>query len=207
MHTLVMASGNAGKLREFSRVFDQHFAEHQIQLKPQSEWSVPDVDETGLSFVENAILKARHAAQMTGHPALADDSGIEVDALKGEPGIYSARYAARSGYAGTETGDAANNQQLLKQLKGVSEAERTARFRCVLVYMRHANDPMPQIFQGAWEGRILVEPQGHEGFGYDPLFYVESEGCTAAELDKDRKNAISHRGQAIQQFIQHWNRS
>ncbi|WP_221793573.1 RdgB/HAM1 family non-canonical purine NTP pyrophosphatase [Oceanobacter mangrovi] len=198
---VVLASGNAGKLREFSQLFDSHFSDRHIQLVPQSELGVTDADETGLSFVENAILKARHASQITGLPALADDSGIEIDALNGQPGIYSARYASMN-EAGQ--GDADNNALVLEKLLDVPAAERTARFQCVLVYMRHANDPTPQIFQGSWEGRILTAPAGEGGFGYDPLFWVESEQCAAAELEKSRKNAISHRGQAIQQLLARW---
>ena len=198
---IVLASGNAGKLREFSQLFDTHFADRNIELVPQGELGVSDADETGLSFVENAILKARHAAQVTGLPALADDSGIEIDALHGQPGIYSARFASMNN-AGQ--GDADNNALVLERLQNVAENERTARFQCVLVYMRHAEDPTPQIFQGSWEGRILTSLAGANGFGYDPLFFVESEQCTAAELEKSRKNAISHRGQAIQQLLQRW---
>ena len=200
---IVLASGNAGKLREFSQLFDTHFGDQNIELVPQKELGVSDADETGLSFVENAILKARHACEATGLPALADDSGIEIDALKGQPGIYSARFAAMNN-AGS--GDADNNALVLERLQGVEAEQRSARFQCVLVYMRHANDPTPQVFQGSWEGRILTEAAGSNGFGYDPLFEVASEGCAAAELDKERKNQISHRGQAIQQLIQRWRR-
>ncbi|KZZ02042.1 non-canonical purine NTP pyrophosphatase, partial [Oleibacter sp. HI0075] len=163
---------------------------------PQTELDVSDADETGLSFVENAIIKARHACQVTGLPALADDSGIEIDALDGAPGIYSARYSGE--------GDQANNAKVLENMKGIPEAQRTARFQCVLVYMRHAEDPTPQVFQGAWEGIILTEPSGTEGFGYDPIFYVPSEQCSAAELSRERKNKLSHRGQAIQQLLARW---
>lgn len=200
---IVLASGNAGKLREFSQLFDTHFGDQNIELVPQKELGVSDADETGLSFVENAILKARHACVATGLPALADDSGIEVDALKGQPGIYSARFAAMHN-AGS--GDADNNSLLLQKLQGVAAEQRSARFQCVLVYMRHADDPTPQIFQGSWEGTILTSAAGSNGFGYDPLFWVESEQCASAELDKARKNQISHRGQAIQQLIQRWRR-
>ena len=167
MTRIVLASGNKGKLREFSSMFDTHFADAGVELVPQTELNVTDADETGLSFVENAIIKARHACALTGLPALADDSGIEVDALNGAPGIYSARYSGE--------GDQGNNAKLLDALRGVTESERTARFQCVLVYMRHEKDPTPQVFQGSWEGRILTEPSGTEGFGYDPLFFVPSE--------------------------------
>lgn len=204
MKKIVLASGNAGKLREFSALFSEHFSDQQIELIPQNQLNVEEVEETGLSFVENAILKARNAARQTGLPALADDSGIEVDALQGAPGIYSARYAERSGYQGEESGDSANNAMLLKALKDIPETGRSARFQCVLVYMRHADDPTPQVFQGAWEGRIVRNPEGQQGFGYDPLFFVESEGCTAAELSKERKNQLSHRGQAIKQLLSRW---
>lgn len=196
MTRIVLASGNKGKLREFSAMFSEHFANDNVELIPQTELNVSDADETGLSFVENAIIKARHACQVTGLPALADDSGIEIDALYGAPGIYSARYSGE--------GDQANNAKVLENLKGIPEAQRTARFQCVLVYMRHAEDPTPQVFQGAWEGVILTEPSGTEGFGYDPIFYVPSEQCSAAELSRERKNNLSHRGQAIQQLLARW---
>lgn len=195
---MVLASGNAGKLRELTALFGQHLASEQIELMPQSQFQVPEAEETGLSFIENAIIKARHASSHTGLPALADDSGLEVDALKGLPGIYSARYA------GIGAGDAANNAQLLEALQDVPEEDRTARFQCVLVYMRHASDPTPKIFQGTWEGRILREVDGDNGFGYDPLFYVPSEGCTAAAMTRERKNAVSHRGQAMRQLLAGW---
>ena len=196
MTRIVLASGNKGKLREFSAMFSEHFANDNVELIPQTELDVSDADETGLSFVENAIIKARHACQVTGLPALADDSGIEIDALDGAPGIYSARYSGE--------GDQANNAKVLENMKGIPEAQRTARFQCVLVYMRHAEDPTPQVFQGAWEGVILTEPSGTEGFGYDPIFYVPSEQCSAAELSRERKNNLSHRGQAIQQLLARW---
>lgn len=196
MTKIVLASGNQGKLREFSAMFTEHFSGAGVELIPQTELGVSDADETGLSFVENAIIKARHACEVTGQPALADDSGIEVDALQGAPGIYSARYS--------NDGDQGNNAKLLKELTGVPEEKRTARFQCVLVYMRHAKDPTPQVFQGSWEGKILSEPSGSEGFGYDPVFFVPSENCSAADLSKEQKNKISHRGQAIQQLLRRW---
>jgi XTP/dITP diphosphohydrolase len=196
MTKIVLASGNQGKLREFSAMFTEHFSDAGVELIPQTELGVSDADETGLSFVENAIIKARHACEVTGLPALADDSGIEVDALQGAPGIYSARYS--------NNGDQGNNTKLLKELTGVPEEKRTARFQCVLVYMRHAKDPTPQVFQGSWEGKILSEPSGSEGFGYDPVFFVPSENCSAADLSKEQKNKISHRGQAIQQLLRRW---
>lgn len=202
MPKIILASGNAGKLKEFSQLFTTHFAEQDIQLVPQTELQVTDIEETGLSFVENAILKARNACAQTGLPALADDSGLEVDFLAGAPGIYSARYAQPED--GFGSGDSANNQKLLAALASVSTEQRTARFQCVLVYMRHANDPTPQVFQGAWEGVIAEFQEGTEGFGYDPLFFVPSEGCSSASLNKERKNELSHRGQAIQQLIKYW---
>lgn len=187
---IVLASGNKGKLKEFAELL----ASVDIDVVPQSEFDVPDAIEDGLSFVENALIKARHAARITGLPALADDSGIEVDALNGAPGIYSARYADGQG-------SAANNAKLLAALNGVPKAQRTARFQCVIVYLRHADDPTPIICQGTWEGRILTELSGDEGFGYDPLFFVPSENASAAELDSARKNALSHRGQALRKLL------
>jgi XTP/dITP diphosphohydrolase len=163
---------------------------------PQTEFNVEEVEETGLTFVENAILKARNAAAHTGLPAIADDSGLEVDYLKGAPGIYSARYAGEDG------GDAANNQKLLQALEGVVEAERSARFQCVMVFMRHAEDPVPLVAQGSWEGRILTAPQGENGFGYDPLFWVPQQGCSSAELAAEVKNKLSHRGQALKKLVE-----
>lgn len=194
---LVLASGNQGKLREFSQLF----ADKNIQVIPQNEFDTIEAEETGLSFVENAILKARNACKFSGLPSLADDSGLEVDALQGAPGIYSARYAADEN---GQTSDEANYLKLLDALKDVPNEQRTARFQCVLVYMRHENDPTPQVFQGSWEGQILTEPSGAEGFGYDPVFFVPSENCSSAELSKERKNQLSHRGQAIKQLLQHW---
>lgn len=186
---VVLASGNHGKLREFFRILGSA----GFDIVAQSEYNVPDVDETGLTFVENAILKARNAATMTGLPALADDSGIEVDALKGQPGIYSARYSG--------DGDDANNTKLLQALEGVPDEQRTARFRCCIVLMRDGDDPSPLIADASWEGQILHELSGANGFGYDPLFYVPTYKTSSAELDPDVKNAISHRGQALQQIL------
>ncbi len=187
---IVLASSNPGKVREIGQLL----ADIHIEVLPQSEFEIPDAEETGLTFVENAILKARHASRLSGLPALADDSGIEVDALNGAPGIYSARYA------GEGRDDEDNNRKLLEDLSGVPEAERTARFQCLLVYLRHAEDPTPRIFQGTWEGRILHEPQGENGFGYDPLFFVPTHGCSSALLSPEVKNQLSHRGQALRQF-------
>lgn len=187
-NTIVLASGNAGKLREFTRLFN----DFGIRIAPQSEFNVEDAEETGLSFVENAIIKARNASKATGLPAISDDSGIEVDALNGAPGIYSARYAGD---------DESNNQKLLNALEGKKGSERSARYQCVLVYMRHAEDPTPVIAQGAWEGEILEEPVGENGFGYDPIFFVPTHKCSSAELDKDEKNRISHRAIALKLLV------
>ena len=190
--SIVLASGNAGKLREIQAVL----ADLPYELHPQSDYAVSDVEETGLSFVENALIKARHAAQQTGMCAIADDSGIEVDYIKGEPGIYSARYA------GEPCDDQANNQKLLTALNGVPFEKRTARFQCVIVLLRHANDSMPLICTGTWEGIIVESPVGNNGFGYDPLFYVPTHQCTSAELEPKIKNQLSHRGQALQKLNQ-----
>lgn len=181
---MVLASGNAGKLRELGKVLSPL----NMTLKPQAHFNVPDADETGFSFVENAIIKARAAAQHTGLPSIADDSGIEVDHLNGAPGIYSARYSG--------AGDEANNARLLKELGETPEGQRGARFQCVLVYMRHALDPTPVICQASWEGFILFEPRGDNGFGYDPLFYLPEHQCTSAQLPPAIKNRISHRSKA-----------
>lgn len=188
----VLASNNAGKLREFS----QMLAKEGIELLPQSAFSVEDADETGLTFVENAILKARHASQLTGLPALADDSGLEVDALNGAPGIYSARY---SGEGAT---DAKNIDKLLDAMKDTPEALRTGRYQCVLVYMRHALDPTPMICQASWEGVILTERRGEGGFGYDPIFYIPELGCSVAELSAETKHQHGHRGKAMRLFFE-----
>ncbi len=191
MKQVVLASGNPGKLAEFKTLL----ADCGFDVRPQGEFDLESAEETGLSFVENAILKARHAARHTGLPALADDSGIEVDALLGAPGIYSARFA------GDGASDADNNAKLLHALQDMPEAERSARYQCVLVYMRHAADPTPLIAQGSWEGRILTAPRGEGGFGYDPLFWVPSHQCAAAELSKAEKGLISHRAQAMQALL------
>jgi len=190
--TIVLASNNLGKVREINQLL----APAGIVVRPQRDLGIDEAEETGLSFVENAILKARHAAQASGLAAVADDSGLEVDALDGAPGIYSARYA------GASVGDQANCNKLLAALAGISEARRNARFQCVMVYMRHAGDPTPLICQGTWEGRILSAPRGDKGFGYDPVFYVPQCDCSAAELEAGTKNALSHRGQALSQLVQ-----
>ena len=188
---IVLASNNRGKVREIG----QMLAGFDMEVLPQSDFNIEEVEETGLTFVENAILKARNAAEHSGLPAIADDSGLEVDALNGAPGIYSARFA------GVGSSDAANLQKLLTELKDVPEAERTARFQCLLVYMRHANDPVPLICQGTWEGIITFEPQGENGFGYDPVFFVPTHNCTSAELPAETKNELSHRGQALRALV------
>lgn len=192
INKIVLASGNRGKLKEFNEIF----APLQIDVMPQSDFAVQDADETGRSFVENAIIKARHAARVTGLPALSDDSGLEVDALNGAPGIYSARYA------GAGCGDDENNRKLLQALEQVPTEQRSARFQCVLVFMRHAEDPTPLICQGSWEGIILDTPRGHNGFGYDPLFFVPELNCASAELTSEQKQKYSHRGKAVRQFIE-----
>jgi XTP/dITP diphosphohydrolase len=189
---IVLASNNPGKVREINQLL----AAQQIQVVPQSQFRVPDAEETGLSFVENAILKARNAAQHSGLPAIADDSGIEVDALNGAPGIYSARYAGKG------ASDRANLEKLLASLGELPEAQRSARFQCLMVYMHHPEDPTPIICQGTWEGRILSEPRGESGFGYDPVFFVPDQGCSAAELPPELKNRLSHRGQALRKLLE-----
>jgi XTP/dITP diphosphohydrolase len=188
---IVLASSNPGKVREINQLL----AGLDLHVRPQGEFGVTDAEETGLTFVENAILKARHAANHTGLPAIADDSGLEVDALNGAPGIYSARYA------GSDASDRANLEKLLDTLRDVPEEERTARFQCLLVYLRHAADPTPLICQGTWEGRILYAPRGEHGFGYDPVFHVPTHGCASAELAPDVKNSLSHRGQALRKLV------
>ena len=187
MKNIVLATGNPGKVRELQALL----AALEVEILPQSAFTVPEIEETGLSFVENALLKARHAALHSGWPAIADDSGLVVDALYGAPGIYSARYA------GNGAGDQANVEKLLYELRTVPEAERSARFYCALVYLHHAKDPIPLICEGIWEGVITQTPRGAGGFGYDPVFFVPSEGKTAAELEPAVKNRLSHRGQAL----------
>lgn len=192
MKHIVLASNNPGKLREFNELLE----ELEMDIRPQSGFDVPEVEETGLSFVENAIIKARNAAQHTGLPAIADDSGLEVDALNGAPGIYSSRYA------GLDASDQANLEKLLDDLKDVPKENRSARFQCIIVYMEHALDPTPVICQGTWEGSILFAAEGNNGFGYDPVFYVPTHQCASAELPADTKNHLSHRGQALQLLVE-----
>ena len=191
MKDIVLASSNRGKVREINELL----SDLDLNVRPQGEFNVEDAEDTGLTFVENAILKARNAAEHTGLPAIADDSGLEVDALNGAPGIYSARYA------GAGASDQANLEKLLTDLGDVAEADRTARFQCLLVYLRHAGDPTPLICQGTWEGRILFEPRGDNGFGYDPVFFVPTHDCSSAELDSGVKNSLSHRGQALRLLL------
>jgi len=187
MKRLVLASGNAGKVAELQELL----GDSGFSLHAQSEFGVADADETGSTFVENALLKARHAARITGLPALGDDSGLCVDALHGAPGLYSARY-------GGVHGDATRNiARLLEELRGVPEQARGAEFYCVLVLLRDAEDPQPLIAEGRWRGRILDAPRGDRGFGYDPVFFDPDNACSAAELDPAIKNLISHRGRAL----------
>jgi XTP/dITP diphosphohydrolase len=188
---LVLASNNSGKVREFNQLL----ADLRLTVVPQSDFGVTEVEETGLTFVENALLKARHAAHFTQLAAIADDSGLEVDALHGAPGIYSARYAGKG------AGDKANLSKLLEDIKNVPDEKRTARFQCVLVYLRHELDPTPLICQGTWEGRILRAPVGENGFGYDPVFFVPTHGCSSAQLPPEVKNSLSHRGQALRALV------
>ncbi len=185
---IILASNNVGKLCEFKNLF----SEININIIPQSEFNVEDAVEDGLSFVENAIIKARHAAKVTKHAAIADDSGVEIDALNGEPGINSARFS------GTHGDDQGHNQLVLKKMSGIAYKQRSARFQCVLAYMRHENDPTPLVCQASWEGFILEDARGEDGFGYDPLFYVPEHNCSSAQLPKELKNKISHRAKALQ---------
>lgn len=187
---VVLATANQGKVREF-----QALLRPEWRVRPQSEFGVEPIEETGATFLANALLKARHAARLTGLPALADDSGLEVDALGGEPGVWSARYA------GPGADDAANNAKLLAALRGVPDVKRTARFRCLLVWVNGPEADVPLVAEGAWEGRILAAPRGRNGFGYDPLFLDPETGLAAAELAPEAKNARSHRGQALARLV------
>ena len=189
--TLVLASGNAGKLRELGSML----APLGWSVRPQSDWRLEEAVEDGLSFIENALIKARHASLATGLPALGDDSGLVVDALDGQPGILSARYA------GAGASDEANNRRLLEAMAGLPAARRTAHFYCAMALVRHARDPAPLLATGEWHGRILEQRAGERGFGYDPLFWVAEEGCTSAQLTPARKNRLSHRGQALAALI------
>ncbi len=189
---LVLATNNPGKVRELAGLLRAL----GFEVHGQGEFDVPEVAETGTTFVENAIIKARNAAQCTQLPAIADDSGNEVDALGAAPGVYSARFA------GADAGDEKNNAKLVELLRDVAPADRTARFRAVIVYLRHASDPAPLIAQGVWEGVIQLEPQGDNGFGYDPHFFLPGLGCTSAQLPPAEKNRLSHRGQALHALVE-----
>ena len=192
--TLVLASNNKGKIAEFEKMFAE--LKLPVEVVPQGKLNIEDAIEDGLSFVENAIIKARHASKISGKPAIADDSGICVPVLGGAPGIYSARYAGEHG------NDAANNAKLLENLKPLRKDDQPIQgmFVCVLALVQHAEDPLPQIFQGIWEGEVLEAPRGANGFGYDPLFWLPELNISSAEMSKDEKNKISHRGQAMQLF-------
>ena len=192
---IVLASGNPGKLREFSQLFSAY----QIKVLPQSAFAVPAVEETGAGFEENALLKACHAAAHTLRPVIADDSGIEVDVLDGAPGVYSARYA------GADASDRDNLQLLLQNIAAAGAQEPSARFRCVMAYVRSAGDPEPLVAHGVWEGHIVDKPAGNNGFGYDPVFYVPTHACTSAELSSEVKNSVSHRGQAMRGLVKMMN--
>jgi len=198
---IVLASGNKGKLKEFSELL----APYDFEIFPQSDFNVEPPEETGLTFIENAIIKARYASKISGLPAIADDSGLAIDALNGQPGIYSARFSEKE--MGDKVSDQTNIDLALKKLRALSnkkadgEIDRTARFHCVLVYMAHAEDPTPVVCHGQWQGRITLNQSGVGGFGYDPVFWVPEFECTAAELTKEQKNSRSHRGQALKQLI------
>lgn len=191
MKDILLASGNKGKVKELKEML----APFGLNVVPQSNFEVEEVPETGTTFIENAIIKARHAAKVTGLPCIADDSGLEVAALNGAPGIYSARFA------GPDATDGTNIDKLLDTLKDVPEGQRQARFVCVLVFMRHADDPTPIICQGFWEGEITSELSGDNGFGYDPVFFVPEKNCTSAQLSPKHKHQLSHRGQALKQLL------
>ncbi len=195
MQTLVLATGNPGKLKEMSEILEPH----GWQVKPQSEFFDSEADETGLSFIENAILKARYASQKTGLPAIADDSGIEVSYLRGRPGIYSSRYSEAE--YGDQANDETNLQKLLNAMDGVPAEQRQASYYCAMVYVEHAEDPTPIIGLGRWYGEILTEKRGFGGFGYDPIFWVDELNCSSAELSKEQKNSISHRAQALNALV------
>ncbi len=191
-HKIVLASSNQGKLREINEML----ANSDIKVIPQSKFNIGDVEETGQSFIENALLKARHASSQAGLPAIADDSGIVIDSLQGKPGIYSARYA------GEGASDEKNLWKLIKEIETLPEGDRAARFICLMVYLRHTDDPTPVIAQGEWQGIAITEPKGQNGFGYDPMFYLPEYQCTSAELTSETKNKLSHRGQALRKLIE-----
>ncbi|SHE21491.1 RdgB/HAM1 family non-canonical purine NTP pyrophosphatase [methanotrophic endosymbiont of Bathymodiolus puteoserpentis (Logatchev)] len=185
---IILASGNKGKIREIQALLKDY------TIVTQQEFNIQEAEETGSTFVENAIIKARNAAHQSNLPAIADDSGLVVDALNGAPGVRSARFA------GPQANDQENLQKLLKDMEGTPEAQRTARFICVIVLMRHVNDPFPIITQASWEGIILDKAQGTNGFGYDPIFWIPTENCSSAELPASKKNQLSHRGQALRKL-------
>ena len=196
MNKIVLASSNIHKIREFKKIL----IKDDIELIPQSDLKIPDIPETGLTFIENSILKARNASLLSNLPAIADDSGIEVDALRGRPGIYSARYS------GEKCDDVANNKLLLKELSGIPFEKRTARYRCTIVFMPSHDHPTPKIFDSSWEGVIAESETGDNGFGYDPLFYLPELQCTAAQLPESQKNSLSHRGKALKAFQKQMNK-
>ena len=189
---IVLASNNPGKVKEINELL----ADTVFHIQSQSEFDVIEAEETGLTFVENAIIKARNAARYTNHPVIADDSGIEVTGLKGRPGIYSARYAA------LDASDEDNLNKLIEDIKPLHKSDRKARFVCSMVFLRHAEDPTPLISQGTWDGVVIMAPRGRNGFGYDPIFYLPTHNCTSAELSPELKNRLSHRGQALKSLIQ-----
>ncbi len=189
--TIILASNNPGKAEEINALLDGS----SLNVISQSEFNVEEVEETGLSFIENALIKARNAAKYTDHPIIADDSGIAVPALNGRPGIYSARYA------GCDASDEDNLNKLIEDIKLLKEEDRKAQFVCVMVFLKHAEDPIPIVAQGFWNGSVITEPRGENGFGYDPMFYVPTHKCTSAELSAEIKNQLSHRGQALKQLV------
>jgi XTP/dITP diphosphohydrolase len=189
---IVLASNNSGKLREMKAIL----SDFAFGIRPQSDYDVPEAEETGLSFVENALIKARNACEYTNLPAIADDSGIEVDCLNQAPGIYSARYA------GVGASDEANLKLLIDNVQQENIEHPVARYQCVMVYLRHSTDPSPVIANGSWSGYLVTEPRGKNGFGYDPCFYVPDHQCTSAELEPELKNRISHRGKALNSLIE-----
>lgn len=191
MKRVVLASANAGKLGELNALL----APHGMDVVPQSDFEISSIEEIGESFVENAVIKARHAARLSGFAAIADDSGLMVDALDGAPGIYSARYA------GVGASDSENIQLLLDNMRDIPESHRGARFVSLVVYMDHPQDACPLVCEGIWPGRIIYAPRGEGGFGYDPVFYVEDCGCTSAELEPAHKNTVSHRARAMQVLL------
>lgn len=191
INKIILASNNEGKVREIQQLLEAQ----SFLILPQSEYSVPEAEEVGVTFIENALIKARHASSITGLPTIADDSGLVVPALNGEPGIFSARYA------GKNATNSENIEKLLFNLRDVPASHRQAFFYCIIVFLSHAEDPCPIVCEGRWDGEILFQPRGKQGFGYDPIFYVPMQQCSAAELTSELKNNISHRGQAMQKLI------